>query len=122
MDEATLCDRIALMIEGKILSMDTPANVIKAYPEKLYAIKSSNMHGLLKDVRANDDILTCYAAGEYIHLSLKHEGKESEAQLLKFLQDRGDTDLVFKETTPTVEDCFIRLLGNKDGNKEGNRN
>jgi ABC-2 type transport system ATP-binding protein len=123
MDEATLCDRIALMIGGKILSMDTPANVIKAYPEKLYAIKSSNMHGLIKDVRANEDILTCYAAGEYIHLSLKHEGKESEAQLLKFLQERGNTDLVFKETIPTVEDCFIRLLGNKDGNnKEGNSN
>src|SRR5450631_966126 len=45
MDEATLCDRIALILGGKILSMDTPANVVKAYPEKLYAIKSSNMHG-----------------------------------------------------------------------------
>ncbi len=84
------------------------------------------MHGLLRDIRTNDDILNCYAAGEYIHLSLKEAGKEKEDELLKFLQDKGDKDLVFKETTPTVEDCFIRLLGkqevSKDGNKEGNRN
>ncbi|HTB30395.1 MAG TPA: ABC transporter ATP-binding protein, partial [Bacteroidia bacterium] len=83
MDEATLCDRIALILGGKILSMDTPANVIKAYPEKLYAVKSSDMHDLLKDIRTNADILTCYAAGEYIHLSLKESGKEKENELLK---------------------------------------
>jgi ABC-2 type transport system ATP-binding protein len=116
MDEATLCDRIALILGGKILSLDTPANVITAYPEKLYAIKSPNMHHLLKDLRTNDDILTCYAAGEYIHLSLKNGGKANEEQLLQHLKEKGETELILKETTPTVEDCFIRLLGNKDGN------
>ena len=116
MDEATLCDRIALILGGKILSLDTPANVIKAYPEKLYAIKSPNMHGLLKDLRINDDILNCYAAGEYIHLSLKKPGNENENLLLQHLKEKGETDLEFKETIPTVEDCFIRLLGKQDGN------
>jgi ABC-2 type transport system ATP-binding protein len=116
MDEATLCDRIALILGGKILSLDTPANVIKAYPEKLYAIKSPNMHHLLKDLRTNQDILNCYAAGEYIHLSLKNAEEGGEDLLLQHLKETGETDLIFKETTPTVEDCFIRLLGNKDGN------
>ncbi len=116
MDEATLCDRIALILGGKILSLDTPANIVKQYPEKLYAVKSSKMHNLLKDLRTNEDILNCYAAGEYIHLSLKKEDKENKDQLLKYLQDKGETDLVFKETEPTVEDCFIRLLGKQDGN------
>lgn len=116
MDEATLCDRIGLILNGKILSMDTPAKIISAYPEKLYAVKSTNMHSLLKDLRANDDIMNCYAAGEYVHLSFKEPGVESGNSLLKYLQEKGEKDLVFKETTPTVEDCFIRLLGKKDGN------
>ncbi len=116
MDEATLCDRIALILGGKILSLATPEETIKAYPEKLYAVKSSNMHKLLKDIRTNDEILNCYAAGEYIHLSLKNATKENENSLTKFLAEKGESDLVFKETTPTVEDCFIRLLGNTDGN------
>jgi ABC-2 type transport system ATP-binding protein len=116
MDEATLCDRIGLIIGGKILSMDTPANVIKAYPEKLYAIKSSNMHKLLKDIRTNDNILTCYASGEYVHLSFKNSAVENESILKRFLQEKGQTDLVIKETTPTVEDCFIGLSKQQDGN------
>src|SRR5215470_328405 len=49
MDEATLCDRIALIQLGKILSVDTPVNIIDAYPEKLYAIRSDNIYRLLSD-------------------------------------------------------------------------
>lgn len=115
MDEATLCDRIALMLGGKILSMDTPANIIKAYPEKLYAVKSSNMHSLLKDLRSNENIYNCYAAGEYIHFSMKEGGEHGENLLMKYLQERSEEQLVIKESIPTVEDCFIRLLGKKDG-------
>src|SRR5260221_2671046 len=50
MDEANLCDRIALIQSGRILSIDTPANVIKAYPDNLYAIKADNMFHLLKNI------------------------------------------------------------------------
>jgi len=110
MDEATLCDRIALIIGGKILSMDTPDKIVQAYPEKLYAIKSPKMHQLIRDIRSNDSILNCYASGEFIHLSFKEEGKDNETSLKKYLEDKGQTDIVFKPTTPTVEDCFIRLL------------
>jgi len=116
MDEATLCDRIGLMIGGKMLSIDTPAQIIEAYPEKLYEIKSPDMHKLLKDLRTNDMLLTCYASGEYIHLSFKEGSAENERMLTSQLKEKGQTDLVFRETTPTVEDCFVRLLGNRDGN------
>src|SRR5882757_8589065 len=46
MDEATLCDRIALLQSGKILSVDTPGNVIQAYPGKLYAVKAGTVSKL----------------------------------------------------------------------------
>ena len=116
MDEATLCNRIGLILGGKILALDTPAKIVESYPEKLFAIKSSNMHQLLKDLRMNDTLLNCYAAGEYIHLSFKNPTGENENLLTKYLQEKGQTDLIFKETIASVEDCFIRLLGNQDGN------
>ena len=50
MDEATLCDKIALMQNGKILSIDTPANIVQSYPGNLYRIKSDKMYELLKDL------------------------------------------------------------------------
>ena len=58
----------------------------------------------------------CYTFGEYLHLSFKDSNNENENNLKRYLQDKGQADLVFKETTPTVEDCFIRLLGGEDGN------
>src|SRR6187399_733326 len=57
MDEATLCERIALIQSGKILSVDSPANIIHAYPEKLYAIRSENIYKLLTDLREYNEIL-----------------------------------------------------------------
>jgi ABC-2 type transport system ATP-binding protein len=45
MDEATLCERIAFIQNGKIMSIDTPENIIQQFPENLYAIKAKNMSG-----------------------------------------------------------------------------
>ncbi|MDR1698897.1 MAG: ABC transporter ATP-binding protein, partial [Prevotellaceae bacterium] len=51
MDEATLCDRIALMQEGKIITIDTPQGIIDKFPEKVFAVKADNMSRLLDDLR-----------------------------------------------------------------------
>src|SRR6187431_1596442 len=51
MDEAYLCDRIALIQNGKILSIDTPEEIVKQYPKTLYAIKAARMSKLLQDLR-----------------------------------------------------------------------
>jgi ABC-type multidrug transport system ATPase subunit len=73
MDEAKLCERIALIQNGRIMSVDTPGNIIRAYPEKLYAAKSDDIYKLLKDFRNHPEVKSCFAFGEYIHISLKNE-------------------------------------------------
>ncbi len=65
MDEASLCDRIALIQNGNIMSMDTPQNIIDGFPTKLYAVKSKDIYRLLKDFRSDPAVETCYAFGEY---------------------------------------------------------
>src|ERR1700744_1194719 len=70
MDEATLCDRIGLILGGKVLSIASPADTIKAYPEKLYGVKSKHMYKLLNDLRAFNGTINCYTFGEYLHLSI----------------------------------------------------
>lgn len=116
MDEATLCDRIGLILNGKVLSIASPENTIKAYPDKLYAVKSSGMYKLLTDLRAFDGIINCYTFGEYMHLSIKCE----EEEVKKYLKEKGHTDFEFKEIEPTVEDCFIKLL--KEQNERNSNN
>src|ERR1700761_941252 len=46
MDEANLCDRIALIQKGEILSIDTPEKIIKAFPLDLFAVRASKTHQL----------------------------------------------------------------------------
>jgi len=108
MDEATLCDRIALIQGGKILSVDTPANIIGAYPDTLYALRSDDMYHLLRDLRAHDGVQSCFAFGEYLHLTLK-PGTTDEA-ILEFLHNKGHTGIGCKRIEPGIEDCFIKLL------------
>ena len=106
MDEATLCDRIGLILNGKVLSIASPRDTVKAYPEKLYALKAPGMYKLLNDLRLYEGTLHCYTFGEYLHLSFK----DSEEELRKYLQNRGHSNIEFTPVTPTVEDCFIKLL------------
>ena len=112
MDEASLCDRIALIQTGKILSIDTPKNIIKAYPENLYKIKADNMFGLLKDLNSYTDTLSCYTFGQYLHLSLTHDDQAGQTRLLDHLKRKDHTRIGMTPVTPTIEDCFIKLLKN----------
>lgn len=110
MDEATLCDRIALIQSGKILSIDTPANIVKSYPGKLYAIRSDAMYKLLNDLRSYENTLSCFTFGDFLHLSFRKEDEAPGERLMNYLAGNGHTHVEMKETEPTVEDCFIKLL------------
>ena len=110
MDEAVLCDRIALMQQGNVLSIDTPQKIINAYPDQLFAVKTLNTALLLKDLRANPGIKSCYAFGEYMHVSFKTESDFTAEKLTEELTIGDHAQIVVKPTAPTIEDCFIRLM------------
>lgn len=110
MDEASLCERIALIQEGKILSVDTPENIIIAYPKSLYAIKSSNMGYLLKILKDNELIESAFAFGEVHHITFKEENPANITALQQQLTSKKIEDAVINSITPTVEDCFINLM------------
>ncbi len=111
MDEAILCDRIALIQDGKILSVDTPENIIKSYPTPLYAIKADQMHLLLKVLQQSDKVLSSYAFGEYAHVSFKEADANLDA-IKNYFESKGITGIELKATRVTIEDSFINLLKN----------
>lgn len=109
MDEATLCDRIALMQNGSIMSIDTPENIVKSFPKTLFAAKADNIYRLLQDLRTDQEVESCFAFGEYLHFTMKDEALQVE-DLEKRLTEKGHQNLEIKEVKPTIEDCFIRLM------------
>ncbi|HEY9048481.1 MAG TPA: ABC transporter ATP-binding protein [Ohtaekwangia sp.] len=108
MDEATLCDRIALIQEGHILSIDTPQNIVASYPDPLYAVRASNMATLLKALHDAPGIMNSYAFGEYAHASF-HNAPDMR-MLENYLWSKGLEDTEIKPVTASIEDCFIKLL------------
>jgi len=110
MDEAKLCDRIALILNGRIISIETPNNIIKKFPDKLYAIKANNMGKLLNDLRNNKLIKTCFAFGEFHHITFQNDGINLQSKLIENLQNAGYQNIEIKEITPNIEDCFINLM------------
>ncbi len=110
MDEATLCERIALMQEGKLLSIDTPDKIIQKFPKKLFAVKSNNMHRLLTDLRTLKSIDSCNAFGEYHHITFIKEDESSPGHLKTELEAIQHVSPQIKEITPGIEDCFINLM------------
>jgi ABC-2 type transport system ATP-binding protein len=112
MDEASLCDRIALIQDGNIMSLDTPQNIIKSFPVRLYAVKSKNIYQLLKDFRTDPAVESCYAFGEFLHLTLREEnhGNHTPDQLAA---QYNAEDFEAHTITPLIEDSFIRLMQEK---------
>ncbi|MEI3800797.1 MULTISPECIES: ABC transporter ATP-binding protein [unclassified Chitinophaga] len=109
MDEAVLCERIALIQNGKIMSVDTPDNIMAQFPVKLYAIKADNIYHLLTDLRSMPEIDSSFAFGEYIHITLKDAGVDIDT-LQRNITQRGHTHVDIKLIHPGIEDSFIRLM------------
>lgn len=107
MDEASLCDKIALIQEGKILSVNTPKQITQEYPYKLYSVRSDNNYKLLQQLRKQKEINSSYIFGEYLHVTFKNEKVTIEGAEVK-------------EIEPGIEDCFIYLM-NKNENHSNER-
>jgi ABC-type multidrug transport system ATPase subunit len=108
MDEASLCDRVALLQSGRILSINTPQGVVNEFAKTLLAVKSNDMLHLLNDLRNYKEADDAYPFGEYHHVVMKSGGHN---ELNKYLQQTGRR-YELKEVKPDIEDCFIALMKN----------
>lgn len=108
MDEASLCDRIALIQGGRILSIDTPENIVESYPGELYAVRSSEMYRLLRLLEVHPDIRRSYAFGDYAHATFRNAADPET--LKQYLEQQGLPEVEVKRIKATIEDSFIQLL------------
>ncbi|MCD8268136.1 MAG: ABC transporter ATP-binding protein [Parabacteroides sp.] len=108
MDEASRCDRIALVRSGQCLFIDTPAGIRASFGRQLWTVRASSIYRLLVDLQSFPGTYSCYAFGDTHHLALKEDGKEMDA-LKQFLKEKGYEDVEIKPVEPGVEDCFMAL-------------
>ncbi len=109
MDEAALCDRVALIQKGKILTIDTPNNIIKQYPKKILAINAKNKHKLIADLKKYNNADTVYPFGEFIHFTAKNNMPNID-DITNYLKNNDNENIFIKKTEADIEDCFMELM------------
>jgi len=111
MDEASLCDRVALIQNGEILSVDSPDGVIASYKHPLLAVKDGNMLQLLNWLQQYEGALDAYPFGEYHHMVLK-DGYTASSVTTYLQQQFGGVEV--QTIRADIEDCFIALMKGGD--------
>lgn len=106
MDEAELCDRIAFLHKGRLMTIETPSQIIEDYDKHLYSIASEKMNDLIIDLKNFNNKIQSYTFGNSVHLVSNSQVKE---QIEDFLSKKGHKSIKIEEIKPTIEDCFIDL-------------
>jgi len=106
MDEASMCDRIALIQDGTFMKIDTPSAIVEDYKQVLWAVKGDEMSKLLRDLRANPEVKSCFAFGDTHHITV---GKITQKELEKYLKETGHHNISIEPIKASIEDCFLEL-------------
>jgi len=109
MDEAVLCNRIALMQNGKFMTVDTPENILLAYKNSIFSVKTDNRKKLIKDLRAYENTHSVNIFGQVIHYTDKSKNPNTE-YLKNYLKQKKHLNIEIKLIKPNIEDCFIELM------------
>lgn len=109
MDEAAMCDRVALIQNGKIMRTDTPENIVAGFGESLWSIGGAPMHQLLQVLRSYPETKTVFPFGEVCHWTSKQLNTDTQA-LQSYLLQQGLNKTIIASVSPGIEDVFMKLM------------
>ena len=109
MDEASLCDRVALIQQGSLLDIDTPKGIKSKLGKTLWAARASDMYALMKAFKSMDEVFSCYPFGQEHHVIFRNDG-QSMVEIETALKQKGIMNVQLKQTEATIEDSFMKLM------------
>ena len=111
MDEASLCDRVALMQSGNLLAVDTPKSITADYKGQLFGVKTNKMHSLLTDLEEVSIATQIYRFGDGVHITSHQNDDENFVQIISnSLKEKGHSAIQIEKQQAVIEDCFLALM------------
>jgi ABC-type multidrug transport system ATPase subunit len=114
MDEATRCDRVALIQQGRLLGINSPDAIARSFDRPLIAVHSTTKYQTLRALREYPHTRTVYPFGETLHYTDARTDlpvEQLESELRSFLETRAFKGIEVTPATPTVEDAFMARMG-----------
>lgn len=109
MDEAILCDRVALIQKGQILEVDSPHRITEKFPHRVFQIYAEDSYRLIRDLRNYSKAESVFAFGQFVHFT----GQDDEVEVSEldvYLHRCGHNNILIEEIAPGIEDVFMRLM------------
>jgi len=107
-----LCHRIAVIVKGKIIAVDTPEALKKSIQEKSMVelgMENPNLPDLLGSIKAFDSVDTVSRRQDRFVIGFK--GGIPWGSFLQYLQEKGISVTSVNTIQPTLEDAFVRITG-----------
>jgi ABC-type multidrug transport system ATPase subunit len=108
MDEAMKCDRVALIQEGHILSINQPEKIREGFSRKLFSVKAPEKYKLINALRSYPGTITAYPFGDSVHVTFRSD--EFDNSFYEYLNRMGISNVVINETRAGIEDRFLELM------------
>lgn len=109
MDEASLCDRVALMQEGRVMGINTPKGITSNFAKPLYAIRADNMYELMQRLQQSEAVESCYPFGQHHHVVFKNSKLGSD-EIRNLVAPLASGAPEISRIEPTIEDSFMALM------------
>lgn len=109
MDEAEMCDRIALIQKGTIMQINTPENILQELNETVYSIRAGKKYKVLQALHNHPFSHSAYLFGDDIHFISKPT-PNAESKVFDYLQNNFEGSIEVAPIKPTIEDCFMELM------------
>ena len=111
MDEAERCDRVALLHEGRLLTLNTPARIQESLAGRLFRVGGGSAREMRDALRLHRQVTHATLFGDTVHAVT--DGALTNGDLLAHLAERGVVDARIESARPSLEDAFIELVGGR---------
>ena len=118
MDEASRCDRVALIQDGSILTVDAPEQIQRDYEWPLVAVRGPDHHRMLKALRSVDHGRSVFPFGDELHYTDARRDKAPAAvaeEVHAFLREQGFDEAEVQPIEAGIEDVFMALGSASEG-------
>ncbi len=111
LDEAEYCGRIGLMVDGRLVALDTPEALKRAYvPEQVVVVRGRGLARAASALDGRPGVRAVTPFGAGLHLRLE-PGRFAPAELSSMLAEAGVTEPTIEASEPTLEDVFLEVVG-----------
>ncbi|MDR1113054.1 MAG: ABC transporter ATP-binding protein [Bacteroidales bacterium] len=113
MDEASRCNRIALIQNGSIVKIDTPQQIVLDFEGELFRIETTEIFHLLAIMEKCRLNCNYYPYGNHLHIAFYGDKAELLPEFTQFLDEQHIIYKNLEAINPSIEDCFIELINKK---------